>query len=150
MAKQNNERAFQNFVKDTIRAEGGWFSQLHPGMSSDFGIPDLLTAVDAVGILPTELKIGSIESDDTLWSTAIRPSQIAWHTRLTQFGYLSCIMIGVPSGKSWRIFVVDGMDASKVRDGFLIGKDATEIDPRFFLEELNQWAIDNDNTYSED
>lgn len=149
MTKQNNERAFQNFIKDTIRAEGGWYSQLHPGMSSDFGIPDLLTAVESVGILPAELKIGTIEGGDTVWSTAIRPTQIAWHTRLTQHGYLSCIMIGIPAGKSWRIFVVDGMEANKVRDGFIIGKDAKEIDPRFFLEELNQWAIDNDNSYED-
>lgn len=149
MTKQNNERHFQNFVKDTIRAEGGWYSQLHPGLSSDVGIPDLLTAVDSMGILPVELKIGSIEAGNLLWSSAIRPTQIAWHTRLTQHGYLSCIMIGVPEGKTWRVFAIDGMDANKVRDGFIIDKDATEIDPRFFLEELNQWAIDNDNAYED-
>lgn len=142
MAKQNNERAFQNYVKDTIRSEGGWFSQLHPGMSSDFGIPDLLTAVDSVGILPTELKIGSIEDNVTLWSSSIRPSQIAWHTRLTEHGYPSSILIGVPSGKSWRIFIVEGCLAANVKKGLKIGSEAREIDSRFFLSEIDEWAND--------
>lgn len=147
MTQHSNERSFQNFIKDTIKKEGGWYSQLHPGTGSDFGIPDLLTAIESIGILPMELKIGSIETGNILWSSAIRPAQIAWHNRLTQHGYMSCILIGVPCGKSWRIFAVDGMEANKVRDGFIIASDAIEIDPRFFLEELNQWAIDNDNSY---
>ena len=147
MAKPNSERAFQNFIRDTFRSEGSWTSNLHPGMGSDFGIPDMLVAVESVGILPTELKIGVIEEDNkTIWSSTIRPSQIQWHTRLTGHGYLSCILIGVPNGKSWRVFAIDGMAANKAKDGFIIGEDATEIDPRFFTTELDQWA--RDNSYS--
>lgn len=149
MTKPTSERAFQNFVKDTIKSEGGWYSQLHPGLGSDFGIPDLLTAVDSIGILPAELKIGTIDKDVYLSSSAIRPAQIAWHSRLTSHGHISCILIGVPLDKSWRIFVVDGIDANRARDGFIIDKDAKEVDPRFLLDELNQWAEDRDPIYEE-
>lgn len=148
MTKPQSERAFQNFVKDTIKSEGGWVTQLHPGMGSDFGIPDLMTAVESIGLLPMELKIGTVEDDRTVWSSAVRPSQIAWHTNLTSHGYLSSILIGVPEGKGWRVFIIDGMSANKVRDGFRIGKEATEIDPRFFTTELDNWA--RDNSYSFD
>lgn len=151
MAKIHNERDFQNFIKDTVKSEGSWYSQLHPGMGSDVGVPDLLLAVDSVGILPSELKIGSIDKDNrTIWSRAIRPAQIAWHTRLTGHGYLSCVLIGVHEGGRWRIFVVDGMSSSKCKDGFTIDKDAKEIDPRFFTAEIDQWAEDSSKIYSED
>lgn len=147
MTKQN-ERAFQNFIKDCIKSEGGWVTQLHPGMGSDFGIPDLMTAVESVGLLPLELKIGSIEENRTVWSSTIRPSQIRWHTELTGHGYLSAVLIGVPLGKTWRVFAVDGLKANKAKDGFVIGEDAVEIDPRFITTELDTWA--ETNSYSFD
>lgn len=148
MTKPQSERAFQNFLKDTIRSEGGWVSQLHPGMGSDIGIPDLLLATDFCGILPAELKIGSIDQR-VLKSASIRPSQIAWHLRLTNHGQLSSILVGVPENKGWRIFAVDGIFANKVRDGFVIGKEAIELDPRFFTAELNDWAETSYNLYYE-
>lgn len=145
---QQNERAFQNFIKDQIKSEGGWYSQIHPGLSSDVGIPDLLTAVESVGVLPTEIKVGTVAEDNkTIWSRAIRPSQISWHTRLTGHGYLSAILIGVATGKTWRIFAVDGMKANKCKAGYIIGEDATEIDPRFFTTELDQWAAESSYTF---
>lgn len=148
MTKQN-ERAFQNFIKDSIKSEGGWVTQLHPGMGSDFGIPDLMTAVESVGILPVEIKIGSIEENRTVWSTTIRPSQIRWHTELTSHGYLSAILIGVSLGKTWRVFAVDGLKANKAKDGFVIGEDALEIDPRFITTELDQWAETNSYSFED-
>lgn len=144
MTKQN-ERAFQNFLRDHISAEGGWSSNLHPGIGSDIGIPDMLIATESVGLLPAELKIGTIDEDNkTLWSRSIRPAQIQWHLRLTSHGYISCILIGVPTGKSFRIFAIDGVNAAKVKDGFIIGEEATEIDPRFFTTEIDQWAADGE------
>ncbi len=149
MNKVQNERQFQNFIKDTIRAEGGWVSQLHPGIGSDTGIPDLLTAVDSVGILPAELKVGSFEDSRTVWSRAIRPAQIRWHSEITSHGYLSCVLIGVWSGDHWRIFVADGMSANKAKDGFIIGEDATELDPRYLLDELDSWASTTSLTFED-
>lgn len=145
MTKQTNERAFQNFVKDSIKKEGSWVSQLHPGLGSDIGIPDLITATESVNLLPMELKIGSIEDNKILWSSAIRPSQIAWHVNLTSHGYPSSILVGVPVNKTWRIFIVDGSLAAGCRDGWLIGKDARELDVRFFTTEIDAWADDTFN-----
>lgn len=148
MTKQNNERAFQRYIRDTVSKEGGWSSGLHPGLGSDVGIPDLLLATDFCGILPTELKVGTIDYN-ILKSSAIRPSQISWHLRLTNHGQLSCILIGVPEKARWRVFAVDGIFANKVRDGFVIGKEAIELDPRFFTTELNDWAETSYNLYYE-
>lgn len=142
MAKPQSERAFQNFVKDTLKSEGSWYSQLHPGMGSDFGIPDLLLATDACGILPSELKIGSIEEGNILWSSTVRPTQIAWHYRITSHGWPSCILIGVPCGKTWDVYIVEGSKASSIKDGLKIGKEAHKIDTRFFTDSLNSWAED--------
>lgn len=147
MSKPQNERAFQNFIKDVIKTEGGWSSQFHPGMSSDFGIPDLITAVESVGLLPLEVKIGTVDEDHkTLWCSTIRPSQIRWHGDLTSHGYITAFVIGVPLGKAWRVFLLDGMNGNKAKDGLVIGKDITEIDPRYLTTELDSWA--EANSYS--
>lgn len=143
-----NERTFQTFIKDCIRAEGGYVTQIHPGIGADTGLPDLMTAVESVGLLPLELKIGNIETDNrTIWCSAIRPSQIRWHSELTSHGYLSCILIGIANGRNWRIFAVDGMRASKVKDGFIINEDATELDARLITSELDNWAEINSYTF---
>lgn len=142
MAKLKNERDFQNFLKDTIKAQGGYYTQLHPGQGSDVGIPDLIIGTDTT-LLPSEVKIGSIADDNkTIWSRQIRPAQIAWHERITSHGHPSCVLIGVWQADRWRCFVVFGSDAPNVRNGFLIGKDAIEIDTRFFLDELDVWVQD--------
>ena len=118
---QKLEREFQNFIKDTLKAEGGYFSQLHPGMGSDLGIPDLLLAVDSVGILPTELKVGTIDGDE-LTSSNVRIGQVIWHEKITDHGYLSCVLIGVPhitskKKKTFSIYAVDGKDIREINNG---------------------------------
>lgn len=143
-----NERAFQNFIKDKIKSEGGFVTQIHPGIGSDSGLPDLMTGLDSIGLLPMELKIGTINDTRTIKCSAIRPSQIRWHTELTSHGYLSSILIGVSTGKTWRIFVVSGIHASNVRHGFIIGNDAKEIDHRYFLSDLDTWASNNSSIFN--
>jgi hypothetical protein len=142
MAKPNSEREFQNFIKDTLKQQGCWSSQLHPGLGSDVGIPDLLTACDSVGIVPIELKIGTVENNTIVWSSTVRPSQVAWHYKVTSHGWPSAVLIGVPVGKSWDVYIVEGSKANMVRDGLHIGKDTHKLDTRVFADSLSSWAED--------
>lgn len=150
MTKPTSERALQNFVKDLIKSEGGYYTQLHPGIGSDTGIPDLIVGTDAVNFLPVELKIGTIENQTMVWSSSVRPTQIAWHTRTTSHGYPSSILIGVPTNGTWRLFIVHGALASSCKDGLYINKTTKEIDTRYFTTEIDSWADETFNTYIND
>lgn len=140
------ERELQNFIKDTIRSQGGYFSQLHPGLGSDLGIPDLLIGVDSVGILPAEIKIGSIEGKE-LTSSKVRLSQEMWHQKVDDHGYFSCFLIGVPTiigkKKSWDIYAVPGSYANIINDGIKVGYHAYKISNSDLVLSLSNFSKDH-------
>lgn len=126
---QPDERAFQTWFKNNFL---DWNSQVHPGLSADPGLPDLLCLISD-RIVPLELKIGSIELDEhqhVIWSKEVRPSQIRWHTSLSVAGGFSALIIGVWAGTSWRVFAVNSCLAKQWHTkGFEIGPEAIEINP---------------------
>ena len=135
---QPDERAFQKWVKQNFL---GWQTQLHPGLGSDVGIPDLLLLTPS-GYLPVEIKIGMIE-DGILWSKEIRPAQIKWHTGVANAGGDSIFLIGVWSGSYWRAFVVSGADCRLWDNpGYKIGIDAIEINPDSLTTGIYDYVYD--------
>ncbi len=139
MVKKANssERDFQNWFKKNWN---GWHTQLHPGQSSDVGVPDLILGISQ-GLLPAEVKIGSIV-DDVVWSTEIRPAQIVWHKKLADAGYNSILLIGVPSDASWRCFVVDAALARYWHEtGWKLADVAHELDNRDLYQSLTEFVF---------
>lgn len=130
------ERKFQKFVKTKWN---GYSIQLHPGIGSDVGIPDLFLGYSS-GLIPCELKIGSL-SDNFLRTTEVRPSQIAWHFRHANAGYESIFLVGVPQPENnWRLFVIDGLTIQGWdSDGFEINKDTFEINIQNFQSEIEDF-----------
>lgn len=126
---QPDERAFQTWFKNNFL---DWHSQVHPGLSADPGLPDLLCLISD-RVVPLELKIAAIEQEDehqVIWSKEIRPSQIRWHTSLAVAGGFSALIIGVWAGTSWRVFAVNACLAKQWHEsGFEVGPEAIEIDP---------------------
>jgi hypothetical protein len=82
----------------------GWIETYEPRIGSGIGIPDVQVVVDRA-IIPIELKLAKIE-DEMLFSSPIRPSQIAWHRRLSEFQVPSLFLFGVgkTSKKPDRLF----------------------------------------------
>ena len=130
-----SERKFQNFVK---KAWFGFSTQLHPGIGSDRGVPDLLLLSD-MGLIPVELKIGKIEGGK-LWSSEVRPSQLGWHSRLAAAGGISVFFIGVFEDNTWRIFAVDSLKMTQWETaGFQVGKTAIELNPEHLNSEFQNF-----------
>ena len=134
MARKSHpsERDFQTWIK---RNWTGWVTQLHPGVGSDTGIPDLLLGT-VHGLIPAELKLGSIDEDGLLWCSAVRPSQIRWHSALADAGFDSVLMVGVWEAERWRVFVVDAAIAGEASSGFVVGRQAVELDAGDLVEGL--------------
>jgi hypothetical protein len=134
-----SERDFQTWFKSNW---SGWLTQLHPGQGSDTGIPDLLLGC-SLGILPAEVKIGSVDEEGVVWCSAVRPAQISWHTRLNNRGFNSILLIGCWQDGKWNTFAIDSINA-KYWDvcGFKIGECAFEIDPANLFDSLNDFLFD--------
>ena len=140
MAKKtqnSSERDFQNWIKKNW---SGWLTQIHPGLSSDVGIPDLIVGT-AQGLLPAEVKLGMVD-DGVLWCSEVRPAQIAWHKKLADGGYNSVLLVGVPSGDSWRCFSVDAALARFWHEtGWKVGEVAHELDARDLYQSLTDFVF---------
>ncbi len=145
---KNSERDFQKFIKTNW---SGFLSQLHPSPlgGSDIGIPDLLLGA-SFGLLPCELKIGSI-SDNVLSVSEVRPSQISWHRRLAKAGFESIFLVGVWAGgekgkpndaSSWRAYAIDGDMMEDWDNGFEIEIDAFEINTNSLMNEIDNFVFD--------
>lgn len=135
---QPTEREFQTWFKSNW---SGWLTQLHPGAGSDVGIPDLLLGCSS-GLLPAEIKIGSVD-DGILWTSAVRPAQLQWHTRLANHGFNSILIVGVWQGDKWKVYAVDSINARFWDSvGFRIGHVAFEIDPANLFDSLNDFLFE--------
>jgi hypothetical protein len=141
MAKKTinpSERDFQNWFKSNW---SGWLTQLHPGQGSDVGVPDLILGVSS-GLLPVEVKIGSVDDQGLVWTCAVRPAQIRWHTNLADHGYNSILLIGCWQGDGWKVIAVDA-SLSRFWDvcGFKLGETAFELDPSNLFDSLNEFVF---------
>jgi len=138
--KQQNERAFQTWIKS---AWGDFLSQIHPGLSCDEGVPDLLLLTPS-GLMPAEIKVGLIEGQ-TLWTEKIRPSQVAWHRRLADAGGSSFFITGVWADGNWRAFAFNGAIADQWETtGFKIGDtEAIELDTTDFYTSVADFLFRN-------
>lgn len=135
---QPSERELQTWFKANWH---GWLTQLHPGQGSDVGIPDLILG-DSSGLLPVEVKLGSIDEDNILWCSAIRPAQIVWHKALADAGFNSILLVGVYQGSAWRPFVVDAsLSRFAEISGFKVGETAFELDVRNLEESLSEFVF---------
>jgi hypothetical protein len=118
MTKANSEAAFSKFVCDNYDL---WHERIEPSRGMHVGIPDLLLMTHDFGIVPTELKIGTL-SDNRLWTSEVRPAQIQWHNNFAlknqETGAMSAFLVGVPSGKAWRVFAFNGLLANQWEDGY--------------------------------
>lgn len=140
---QPNEHDFRKWF---IANYDGWCQRVEiaPGMNP--GFPDLLLLTPS-GLIPCELKIGTL-SDDVLWSSEIRPSQISWHTNIALAGGTSMFAIGIWSQQSsdvghWRVFLVDGVYSNQWEEkGFTIGLEAIEINFENLVEEITEFVFD--------
>lgn len=136
---QPSEREFQTWFKSNW---SGWLTQLHPGQGSDIGVPDLIVGVSS-GLLPVEIKVGSVDDEGVVWSCAVRPAQIQWHMKLANHGFNSIMLIGVWQGATWKIYAVDSVNARFWDSvGFRIGQVAFEIDPTNLFDSLNDFLFE--------
>ncbi len=137
---QPSERELQTWFKANWH---GWVSQFHPGLGSDLGCPDLFVLLNSGNVTPVELKIGSLNGEGRLYTKEIRPSQIRWHSGLAMAGGISLIVCGIWSGDRWRVFGINGADASKWdEDGFLVGSEAIEIDTRDLQGNISNFVFE--------
>lgn len=140
---QPDERAFQTWFKENFV---GWKSQVHPGLSADPGLPDLLLLLNTGNVTPCELKIGSVSEEDgklVLWTKEVRASQIRWHSTLANSGGISLLVCGVWGLNGWRVFSINAAIAKQWHEtGFEIGVDAIEIAPDDLLEGLTSFVVD--------
>lgn len=127
---QPNEKDFSKWFRNNYQ---GWVERVEPALGVNPGFPDLL-CLTPTGLLPVELKIGTVE-DGVLWTSEIRPAQIAWHRNFADAGAESIFVVGVWQGE-WKAFVFDGTKAPQWHlEGFRIGVDAFPLsDSREGLE----------------
>ena len=92
-------------------------------MGMNPGFADLL-ALTPSGFLPIELKIGTIDENNVLWCSEIRPAQIAWHRNLANHGGDSVFVVGVWAGK-WNAYIFESTISPEWdRTGFKIDSEA--------------------------
>tara|TARA_R110000822_G_scaffold287462_1_gene408721 strand:- start:285 stop:725 length:441 start_codon:yes stop_codon:yes gene_type:complete len=98
----------------------GWMETYEPRIGSGIGIPDVQIVVDKA-IIPIELKLARVERE-MLYSSPIRPSQIAWHRALSEFEVPSLFLFGVgkTGKKPVRLFVSMAGPVSRWEDGLPI------------------------------
>jgi len=109
-------------------AEGGnWTDAFEPAYGTTMGCPDIAVQFDKFQVVldgPArlaqvkpivfcELKVGAIVDGGQLKVTVIRPAQYSWHRVFTASGGVCCFVVGVGGPKSWKAFVLKGMDAKR-------------------------------------
>lgn len=140
---QKSEREFQTWVKRHLEQGDMWFTQIHPGLGADPGLPDLYVDTEAFNHTGCELKIGSAhDADGILWTSQIRPAQIRWHSHVAYHGGFSFFLVGVWSGDEWRVFAIDGAIVDKWENGFEIGTEAIELVPSMLVGEIDGFCFD--------
>jgi hypothetical protein len=73
---------------------GGWSEAYEPGFGSGTGYPDLQFRIDRYGLIPIEIKKGSIHTKkDVIKSNSIRPSQMSWHDEFLKSDGISFIFV---------------------------------------------------------
>lgn len=137
MAK--NERDFQTWIKKQFDSAGVFYSQCHPGLSADSGLPDLFVLCD-VGLIPVELKIGTVEDGKRLWTSSVRPSQVRWHSALNSAGGCSVLLVGVWCGDRWQTACVDALYITQFEDGFEFGQECEWLDHESLATALNDFV----------
>lgn len=117
MTKQPLE---EDFRKDFIKQYTGWIERIEPGLGMNPGIPDLIAMTD-IGLVWIELKVGSLV-ENVLYTEEIRPAQVSWHFRFHNKNKGRCpvtlVATGVWTGKSWRVFVIEGDKIMNWEEGF--------------------------------
>lgn len=124
-----SEAKFSKYIQNNYDL---WNTRIEPSKGMDAGIPDLLLMTQDFGIIPTEIKIGTL-SDDKLWCSEIRPSQIQWHKSFAVknkgINTASVFLVGVPhSGTKWRTFAFKGVISDQWENGFDFNQ-ITELNP---------------------
>lgn len=122
-------------------AFSGWIERVEKARGMTDGFPDLVALLPS-GILPIELKVGSV-IDGILWSDEVRPSQIRWHHNFSTHGGTSIFVVGVWSGNEWQAYAFDGMLARFWEStGFKIGDVAYQLDMSNLNESLTNFLFD--------
>ena len=140
MARQNPETIFKNIVADHF---DGFVKRVEWARGGDAGIPDLLLGSTIVnGLVPAEVKIGTIDSDGVLWTSNIRPSQIKFARDISSAGFPSLFLVGVQEATKWRCFVFNCVLAPQFDTcGFTIGKDCFELNLAHLADEIDDFIF---------
>lgn len=108
-AKAGTAKQSETKLKRLLRgAVGGWSEAYEPSRGSGVGYADLQFLVDGE-ILPVEVKCGHI-ADGRLFSSQIRPSQIAWHHGLRVCGGASFVVVCWLESKGLHAWSIPSVD----------------------------------------
>jgi hypothetical protein len=135
LARQNLETRFKHAIIDSWY---GFFRRIEPGRGGDAGFPDLILGT-AIGLVLTELKIGTIE-DGVLWTSNIRPAQLVFAREISDAGFPAIFLVGVQESTKWRTFIFNAVLAHQFDTvGFKIGIDCFELPCHDLMAEVDDF-----------
>lgn len=100
----------------------GWSDRIEPAGGSSVGFPDLLLFHPSIGMLPVELKVGTLKHG-IIEPRELRPAQIRWHKSFFRHGGLSAIIVGAEDEDGEvMIGITNGKHAEDLNEGINVLK----------------------------
>lgn len=107
-----------------------WSEAYEPARGSGLGYPDLQFMIRGI-MLPVEVKCGEAEGG-VLYPSAVRPSQINWHAKLTEAGGHSWLAVCCGPPSRMTVYAAP----STRRDTLRMWREGWE------LSQCNPWVLD--------
>lgn len=135
------------YRKWTIERYTHWSELYEPGLGSGIGYPDVqLLCPSTFRLFPLEFKVGKAVKEDgglTIFPEEVRASQVKWHYMFHRAGGVSAVIVGVPNGKLWDGYAINGKDLfdNDYKNGWWT-KDLFHIRAAFVAEDLQRLMIE--------
>lgn len=117
------EKEYQRWLRKLWSDAGMWSTSVEYAVGGDDGCADMFLKVDPVGLVPCEMKIGSVVGD-RLKLKNVRPSQTGWHRDYRDHGGRSFFLVGVQRTSmklktSWDTYIIPSCEINSGEPAYL-------------------------------